>query len=601
MKKNYLLLALFAMLLSCTNESVFDIEDNKADPELRTAGDGRYDVLGFGYDVTKDYFDYSGASSVAVIDVQAIAKAYPTSSNTGIITASPNTRTTSQVVGETATQFSTQLTANSKISAKVGIFGGSLSTNFGSSENYDSKYSIASYQSFFRYKQLTIGLTPKEILPYLTVQFKNDLNNLSSIELVQKYGTHVLTDITLGARLQIMYKAQSLSTNKTSSIEASLNATISLFSSESKITYNKNLATQNKDYRIVYKGIGGDIKKMPGSGIISVDPTALKEINVGSWVESINPSNYRFIDSKPGTLIPIYEFIQDPVKKASIASAVDKYIRDGAINANSSYTRQDWSGLVEIIILKKEITGQHPTTYVDIPSDYVLIGGGAKVSNVGKNGALLTQSYPSSDLTRWYGASKDHKKASNHKLEVFAVGLKLKGISRDQLKQYMVVTSSTSAKANHPATQANLPSGYTLIGGGAKVNWTGDGSLLVKSIPNGNAWAVSGKDHITKSPATVTAYAIGIKPNITSFGTLEISRESASKWVSQLGTEITQSIDSDWLISCPGGEATFAGKGRMLTILYPDFRHVTIGSSDHLDKDSGNTILYMLKIRKKKQ
>lgn len=600
MKKLLLFLAI-GSLFSCTENNL--IEDGVVDnPQLvlRTAGDGKYDVLGFGYDVTKDYFDYSGTSSVAVIDAQAIANAYPTSSNTGIITGFPDIRTTSQVVGETASQFSTKLTANSKISATVGIFGGSLSTNFGSSENYDSKYSIASYQSFFRYKQLTIGLTPKEMLPYLTIQFKNDLNNLSSIQLVQKYGTHVLTDITLGARLQIMYKAQSLSTNKTASIEASLNATISLFSSEANVTYNKSLATQNKDYRIVYKGIGGDLKKMPGSGIISVDPTTLAEINVGPWVESINPSNYRFIDSKPGTLVPIYEFIQDPIKKASVASAVDKYIRDGAINANSNYIRQDWSGLVEIIILKKEITGQHPTTYVDVPSDYVLIGGGAKVSNVGDNGALLTQSYPSSDLTRWYGASKDHKKTSNHKLEVFAVGLKLKGITSDQLKQHMTIVSSTSSIASWPTTQVNLPSGYTLIGGGAKVNWTGEGSLLVKSIPNGNAWAASGKDHISISPATITAYAIGIRPSITSFGDLEISRESTSKWVSKLKTDITESIDSDWLVTCPGGEATFSGRGRMLTILHPDFRSVTIGSSDHIYADSGNTALYMLKIRKKK-
>lgn len=599
MKQITLWIFTLSLLFSCNNDTLLDSTENGEDISLRSAGDNKYDVLGYGYNITANYFDYSGTSSAPVIDMDALKKKYP-NEDEGAITSYPGTHTSFRVVGETASQFSTNLTAKTEVKATIKAFGGTLSSSFGSSENYDNKYSIACHESFYRFKQLSIILSPSELIPFLTTQFKNDLNNLSSAQIVQKYGTHVLTDITVGARLEIMYKAISLSSNKTSTIDASLSASVGLFSSELKTHYDKSLATQNKNYTISYKTIGGDPTKVPGTGTISVDPTTLPEINIAPWVSSIQSSNYKFIDSKPGSLIRLSDLVEDPAKKASLSAAIDKFILDGEISTNTNQIREDWSGQVQIILVKKTVSGEHPTTYVEVPEDYVVIGGGAKISGYGKWGALLTKSYPSQDLTKWYAESKDHIKSDKHTLDVYAIGLKIKGITRDQLKGQMIVTTATSSKTNWPATQANLPAEYTLIGGGAAVNWSGQGALLVKSAPNGNSWSVSGKDHKDSSPATITAYAIGIKPNIDYFGTLEISRETDSKWVSSLKAQITAEISSDWLLACPGGEASFSGEGRMLTILEPNFRNVVVESSDHIKTDSGNTTLSLIKIRKKK-
>ena len=41
---------------------------------------------------------------------------------------------------------------------------------------------------------------------------------------------------------------------------------------------------------------------------------------------------------------------------------------------------------------------------------------------------------------------------------------------------------------------------------------TGPGNLLTKSYPeNDHTWSASSKDHKELSPATITAYAIGLK------------------------------------------------------------------------------------------
>jgi hypothetical protein len=50
-----------------------------------------------------------------------------------------------------------------------------------------------------------------------------------------------------------------------------------------------------------------------------------------------------------------------------------------------------------------------------------------------------------------------------------------------------------------------------LVGGGARTNYSGFGSLLTQSYPSSlTAWTTVAKDHLSADPATVTSYAIGI-------------------------------------------------------------------------------------------
>jgi hypothetical protein len=72
---------------------------------------------------------------------------------------------------------------------------------------------------------------------------------------------------------------------------------------------------------------------------------------------------------------------------------------------------------------------------------------------------------------------------------------------------------SKSDASNHPVRVAILPNEYTLTGGGAFVDWKGEGNLLTASFPNGNdGWEVRSKDHTLHDPSPIHAYAIGIKP-----------------------------------------------------------------------------------------
>jgi len=271
-------------------------------------------------------------------------------------------------------------------------------------------------------------------------------------------------------------------------------------------------------------------------------------------------------------------------------------------NVSTTTYATDWSGQVQIVIITQEQYGQHNQIDVAVPQDYVLIGGGANVTPEQTHpGALLTASYPDPNLTTWHAKSKDHVEVFYHTLVAYAIGLKLTGVTRDELKNYIQIFTNTSSVSARPNTSVSVGSGYTLIGGGAQVNYgTGAGNLLVKSIPNGNTWYVKSKEHKVVCPASITAFAIGIMTTIPNFGVLEIGQESNSNWVSTGFGSSTVFVDNSWVVSCPGGEAQCDNiYGRLLCGIKPDFRQVQVWSKDHKYVAPGRTYAHSVKIRKR--
>ena len=232
-------------------------------------------------------------------------------------------------------------------------------------------------------------------------------------------------------------------------------------------------------------------------------------------------------------------------------------------------------------------------------ADYICIGGGAYASYGGGPGALLTESRPWSDLSGWTGSSKDHKYANNHYLYVYAIGLKLDGVDKYTLHNQIRIVQNTSQIQQHPNVGATLPSGYALIGGGARVNWSGAGNLLTESYPSGSTWNASSKDHLLTSPASITAYAIGIRQNIPGFGYLRINQQVKSGGTVTGGVASNSlTVTSQYLLACPGARATYANVGRLLTAIIPRATSLTAYSKDHGKRDSGRVDAYAIIIRR---
>ena len=261
----------------------------------------------------------------------------------------------------------------------------------------------------------------------------------------------------------------------------------------------------------------------------------------------------------------------------------------------------DWSGQVTVSV-SRWVSGpaQHVCTIGDVPSGYVLIGGGAYTQYSGAGG-LLTASHPNTALTRWTARSKDHSSASYHHLYVQVVGLKLQGVSESQLRSHVdLERRRTLVAQQHPEIDVRAAFGYTLIGGGAEVHWSGAGNLLTASYPQGNYWNARSKDHSTYSPATITAYAIGIRTYIPGFGYLDVDQPYSLNYPVGFGTSTRWATnDSGWVPACAGARSTYNNHGRLLTAMKFNGDDVDVTSKDHSVADSGSLKAYIVQVRKR--
>lgn len=261
-----------------------------------------------------------------------------------------------------------------------------------------------------------------------------------------------------------------------------------------------------------------------------------------------------------------------------------------------------------------------------LPSDYVLIGGGASISCPpspcgGLNlfpSSFLTASRPDFANNAWFAASKDHVNPEAHYLKIYAIGVKIcfGNVSSTELRNYIQVFSSTSGVRNHPTTSVTVPSDFDMLGGGAQINYgNGAGNLLVSSYPSSsNTWTVQGKDHLFASPASITAYAIGIKkivdfaycPVCTPKGLFNVSIVaspssfvSSGRAVNSIGLPSSSEPYFPWFASCPGTRTTYGGWGRMLQTSIIDDEFIrSFGSAKDLNRaDSGFLTSYLIAIQ----
>ncbi|AXT50733.1 hypothetical protein D1818_07785 [Aquimarina sp. BL5] len=276
----------------------------------------------------------------------------------------------------------------------------------------------------------------------------------------------------------------------------------------------------------------------------------------------------------------------------------------------SAFIETDGSGQIEMSFSTPNFISTKVQTGVakgkaSVPDGFLCIGGTvwAKYDQYDP-GALITKSAPSTSLTSWESEAKDHSVINRYGFILVgsARGIRLKDndgnyIPPNVLKNYIKVVSKTSSIASQPETSIQLPSGYTLISGGAKVNWSGRGNLLTGSFPFGNGWKATSKDHEKSSPASITVYAIGIANNIPNFGSIRTTRNSDCEYTTS-GVEsasVSLSSSQNDYVACGGGaSASYNGFGRMLYAI-----GVGNGNSkDHLRADGGNTCAYLLAIKK---
>jgi Fibronectin type III domain len=287
---------------------------------------------------------------------------------------------------------------------------------------------------------------------------------------------------------------------------------------------------------------------------------------------------------------------------AALAIAINNVTAPDTAPVKKVNTFHDASGKVTVSVFSRQSSWPREIFSdfgVTVDPDMVCVGGGA----IGDDnpGGLLTASYPNEDLSGWLLSSKDHAEVDVYRLTAFAIGLKIDGMTRQQLMNNVSVQFADSEFAEHPEAFVSVPSGWVLIGGGFKVDWHGDGSIATASFPDGpTTWRARSKDHLTYAPAIIRVYAIGLSPRLLPVGDVIVDVENTTSSPAMPHPASTAILPQGFAITGGGAEVHYTGAGNLLWKLEPtqtDSQDFTAASKDQVDPDSATITSYVLGIR----
>lgn len=329
-------IAITSTFTSCKKNDL-NIKQSTNPKKLTTqsAGDNVYDLLGYGYDVTGEYAS-SNSTTYQVVDIAKIAQAEPNR----FVTDLNVTQTSESHSGSTAEDYSQQLSYSTGASLTVGAFSGTIDEKFHEFGSLSSKYSYADASLLIKQKRLKFD-APLSLIKstYLTPVFKSDVNSMTAQQLVTKYGTHVLTDIILGAKLTVYYRSQTTIKDRALSVKAGaeVKGLFNIFGASTHITYQDSLINSNFDQTLTYETVGGDGSK----GLLLGDMKPLESIqtiNIGNWQSSCTRDNAAFIQlgNSATNLILLSDLIDDPAKSTAVKNYIDQYLANKHVHLSNT-------------------------------------------------------------------------------------------------------------------------------------------------------------------------------------------------------------------------------------------------------------------------
>ncbi len=282
-------------------------------------GNGKFNLLGYGYDITGKYADSSAVRGRA-IDVPGFDAAMPGR----CVVQFARSGSFRTVDGENAEAFAQRLSNRLKTTAGTRSFRGAIADFFPEQTAFSGKYVYGDFEQIIQYKQAKMmGLYPL-LQQFLTPAFTSDIQLLPAAELVKKYGTHVLSNVLLGAKFHVVYQAETQAANRKAALQAgfsvAMNKVFGLFPGSLDLVtaaVYKTIASP----KVVYHAIGGDLSKLSENK--TVKPTRVDMVN---WSHSNTEEGALFIDIGDDGLIPLYELVTDTAKKQALKSYMDTYL-----------------------------------------------------------------------------------------------------------------------------------------------------------------------------------------------------------------------------------------------------------------------------------
>ena len=357
MKKLFYFVILACILYACSSDSDFTPEDEtpsdvyelKAIPDkeviFKTYPASMKQILGAGYDVTADYLSPE-AIKAPIIDLEKLEN----SDEDNIYRMRANASEPRDYAGENATAFLTDMTnslilgdVNSRNALSIGTI--LKHKEFESDYNHSSQYSFASSEQLFTAERWYFSFfynSEKYKYRYLTQEFENDVASLAAEDIINKYGTHLLVDVGIGARFRGLFR-----TTVPTATSAASCARITLLSALTKIGQQGLFTGSGAGgwEEDVAQSIGGQLILEFYGGNTSLLTSQPITDGFNAWWKSFNEENYTLTKIIQNKVLPIYELIADATKREQVKDAIEKYISNQKLSSVSTTPLlQAWNG-----------------------------------------------------------------------------------------------------------------------------------------------------------------------------------------------------------------------------------------------------------------
>lgn len=359
MKNLFYFIISICTLYACSSDSDFNPEDENPTSsdfyELKAIPDKKVifkaypanmkQILGAGYDVTADHLSPE-AIKAPIIDLEKLEN----SDEDYIYRMKATSSEPRDYAGENATTFLTDITnslilgdINSRNALSVGTI--LKHKEFESDYNHSSQYSFASSEQLFTAERWYFSFfytLEKYKYRYLTQELENDVTSLAAEDIINKYGTHLLVDVGIGARFRGLYRtAVPTATSAASTAKITLLSALEKIGQQGLFTGSgaggwKEEVAQSIGGQLILEFYGGNTSLLTSQPITD---------GFNAWWNSFNEENYTLTKITQNKVLPIYELIADATKKEQVKDAIEKYISNQKLSlVSTTPLLQAWNG-----------------------------------------------------------------------------------------------------------------------------------------------------------------------------------------------------------------------------------------------------------------
>ncbi|HET8683384.1 MAG TPA: MAC/perforin domain-containing protein [Micromonosporaceae bacterium] len=535
--------------------------ETAAEGSLATLALAKVDVLylGKGVDVlTYDPFSAAPPSKDQVVDLDACQPQ--------VIDDAPEL-SYDTMVKKGYTEFTKSLAVEAGLRVAFGAFSSGIDSKFSSTAKNTTETYFARVQATCRSKTLTVGQNVRMLTKYLSAEFNEALRSATPEEILDSFGTHVAVTVQYGGRCSYLVSSTATTELNEQEFKVTANAKYAAVSGETGVDRKSSETIRRSEESTSVTVVGGDT-----TAVVADKPDGLAD-----WMRSV-PDHPGFLGFTRDGLVPIWMLAGARHDELYLA-----FRRRAALHP-----------VIRIFEQTSEKAAEWPMANVEVPSDYKLLSGGAKVL-WSPPGNFLVDSYPSSDET-WTAQSRSHLKPSAATITAYAVGL----YDPPDWELWDVQPfKAKGTKGPAPSAMVVVPKEYTMVGGGGHDDTTsGMGNHLRACYPEDDRWVVTGSYYDVESVGEATAYAVGLRCNVPG---VEVKRViKVSEPSQQQSTPVAeQSMEHGYVLVGGGARCEWSGKGQILTASYPgpEGHSWHAASKEHVHADPGRVTAYAIGIK----